>query len=393
MTQKQKESYLSKYWLTKKNYELAEHLGIGDSTLRRWARKMGLPQKPSGGDNMTPKNITPEEMIEKDREAKKSKTQTKTKEKAYDVLLSKYETVLKENEILAQVNKDLDIPEIEYKPLTNDTESVAVVLASDFHIEERVDPETVHGLNKYNMRIAEERSKQFFQNTLKLVEKERQATRIDTLILALLGDFISNTIHEELLQINEVEPAIAMIKAEQQLVSGIQYLLDNSDLKLIIPCHSGNHGRMTKKTHIGNEAGNSLEYFMYHHIASHFEGNERVQFIVPKSYHSYVDVFGYTICFSHGHAVKYGGGVGGITIPLKKAIGEWRKMKHADLFCMGHFHQFIDVGDAIVNGSLIGYNPFAIFIKAAYETPKQTFFLINKKYKAKTVVCPILFSI
>jgi hypothetical protein len=280
----------------------------------------------------------------------------------------------------------------EYKPLTSDTESVAVVLASDWHIEERVRPEVVNGLNNFSVNIARKRAEQFFQNTLKLVEKERYATKIDTLVLALLGDFISGNIHEELLENCELQPIDAMIEAENMILSGIQYLLDNSDLRLIIPCHVGNHTRITRKVHISTESGNSLETIMYHHLKNHFKDNDRVEVLISPSYLSYLDLWGYTICFSHGHAVKYGGGVGGLTIPLRKAIAQWQKTRRADLYCIGHWHQYLDIGEAIVNGSLVGYNAFAVFIKAEYERPKQAFFLINRKYNQKTVVCPILFN-
>jgi hypothetical protein len=106
--------------------------------------------------------------------------------------------------------------------------------------------------------------------------------------------------------------------------------------------------------------------------------------------HSYVEVFGLTLRFLHGHSIKFGGGIGGITIPIRKAISQWNKVRKADLTVMGHFHQCVDGGDFIVNGSLIGYNAFAQFIKADYEPPRQQFFLITD-YRGgeKSVVAPI----
>jgi len=132
---------------------------------------------------------------------------------------------------------------------------------------------------------------------------------------------------------------------------------------------------------------------MYHHLANHFRGNKRVVFNISGAYLSYLQVYDLTLAFHHGHAVKYGGGVGSISIPINKAIAQWEKLKHADLYLMGHYHQFIDTGNCIVNGSLIGYNAFAMFIKAGFEKPKQAFFLIDRKRSSKTVVAPVLFSI
>jgi len=43
----------------------------------------------------------------------------------------------------------------------------------------------------------------------------------------------------------------------------------------------------------------------------------------------------------------------------------------------------------LVNGSLIGYNSFALSIKASAERPQQMFALIDK-VRGKTLVAPIL---
>ena len=62
------------------------------------------------------------------------------------------------------------------------------------------------------------------------------------------------------------------------------------------------------------------------------------------------------------------------------------------LSCSGHFHQLIHDSAFVSNGSLVGYNPYALSIKAEYEKPAQSFFLIDKK-RGKTVTTPILFSV
>jgi hypothetical protein len=134
---------------------------------------------------------------------------------------------------------------------------------------------------------------------------------------------------------------------------------------------------------------------MFYHLRSYYKTNPRLKwYFNEESYLQYTELFdgGYTICFQHGHAVQYGGGVGGLTIPLNKAIAQWQKLKRADLYCLGHWHQFFDGGNFIVNGSLIGYNSYAMFIKAGYEPPKQAFFTINKKWMTKTATYPILFK-
>jgi hypothetical protein len=178
----------------------------------------------------------------------------------------------------------------------------------------------------------------------------------------------------------------ALLFAQNLIVSGIEFHPRAQRYKLVIPCHSGNHARTTK-TRFGAENGHSLEYLMYVHLAAHFRNEPRVEFRVADGYHSFLDIYGKKIRFHHGHAINYQGGIGGIFIPAFKAISQWDKANSADLDVFGHFHQCKDGGKFICNGSLIGYNAYALSIKADYEPPKQTLFLIDKK-RGRTCTWP-----
>lgn len=383
---------LKKYWLSKTTIELQKLTGLKSSRIYVLAREMGLPAKKGG----VKKHIDPlsvEEQIALDRKLREDKTNKISVDKKYNLVLTENQRLKVELEASIGVRNGINPFNIEIKEARGDSEAVAFAIASDWHIEETVDPKTVNGMNRYTVEIAKKRAEQFFQHTLKLVKKESGAVKINTLVLGLLGDFISGNIHEELLENCSLPPIEAVIVAENILISGIEFLLKNSELHLIIPCHSGNHARITKKVHVSTERGNSLEYFMYNHMRNYFRKNPRVEFRIAEGYLSYFDCYGYSICFHHGHAVKYGGGVGGLTIPTKKAIAQWQRLRHADLHVFGHWHQFMDGGNFIVNGSMIGHNAFATFIKAEYERPKQAFFLIDRKRKIKTTVAPILFDV
>lgn len=270
-------------------------------------------------------------------------------------------------------------------------EAVACAIFSDWHVEEPVEPGKVHGINEYNLTIAKSRSEHAFKNLLRLATIMSRDTKIDTIFLALLGDFFSNYIHEELREGNLLGPAPAAQFALERLGAGIQFLLDEGPFKLIIDCVPGNHGRMTLKPRIQNATETSLETFMYHSLAARFEGNPRVEFRVAESkmvYRRFFEKFNMRLI--HGDDVKFGGGVGGVTIPIRKKLAAWDKAIRADLTVMGHFHQLMDGGDFIVNGSLIGYNEFAQAIGASPEEPRQSFFLIhNRNGGQKSIHAPI----
>ncbi len=289
---------------------------------------------------------------------------------------------------------DINPMVIEEREPTGTAEGVVALNASDWHVEERVDPATVSYQNEYNLDIAQERAGKFFRSGLRLTRLLQQDIKIHTMVLGLLGDFITNDIHDEMPEICALRPTEAIEFAQNLIVGGIEHILENSDLKLIVPCHSGNHARTTKTVRFSTENGHSLEYLMYRSIEKHFSlkyGAERIEFRVSKGYHSYVDFFGKTARYHHGHAINYQGGIGGIFIPAFKAISQWDKMRQADVDFFGHFHQHKDGSKFVSNGSLIGFNTYALSIKADFERPNQTLTLFDKK-RGRTCTWPILFT-
>jgi hypothetical protein len=303
----------------------------------------------------------------------------------------------KENDVFLSLKNAIPkIIDIYPKAASKDSESAMVIVWSDWHWEERVLLSQVSNKNEYNLDIAQKRFLNLLQGSLSWYKIQSRDTTIKTIILGLLGDFITGSIHDDLAEGNQLPPAKAAHAVMSVLVSGIKFMLENTpkDVEFIIPCHSGNHGRMTHEQRIATEAGNSLEYFMYLMLQEYFEKEKRIKFIVQDGYHSYVRLFegAYEMRIHHGHQINYQGGVGGITIPVNKAIAQWNKAHQVDLDVFGHFHQRFDGGNFICNGSLIGYNAYAVSIKASYEPPSQTCFLINREFEAKTAVMPIFVS-
>jgi hypothetical protein len=271
------------------------------------------------------------------------------------------------------------------------SESVAFLIASDWHSEEEVLSGQVGGLNQHNLEIGDTRAKNFWRGGQRLYDIFRRDTTIKTIVVGLLGDFITNSIHEDGAESNLLPPSDAIYRVQNMILSGINFLLKNTEADLHIVCHSGNHGRTTKEQRIATETGNSIEQYMYYNLRDLLAEEPRVKFQIADGYHSYVRLFDgkYIVRIHHGHGMNFGGGVGGLTIPVNKAIAQWNKGVKADLDVFGHFHTFVDANNFVANGSLIGYNAFALRIKADYAPPSQSFFLINKRWNAKSIVTPI----
>ena len=291
------------------NPELAKKLDRSIDSVERKMYRLGLRKT-----EITPKNLSVDKQVEIDEVKKTEKKKTKIISKKYQYLLDKIEVLEKERSAVYRLAEKPHLVKI-VPALENKSEATAFIIASDWHYEETVKPDTVSELNRYNLNIAHQRVVNLFQNGLKLYNLTRRDIVVKDIVLALLGDFITGNIHEEFLENCSLQPIDAIWTTYEELIFGIDFLLKNSDANLIIPCVSGNHPRITRQVHYSTESGNSLEYFMYRSIAKHYEGNKRVQVIVSKGYHCYLDVYGKVIRFHHGHAIRYAGGIGGITIP------------------------------------------------------------------------------
>lgn len=339
--------------------------------------------------NIQTPGVPSEQTVDDDRAKRLARSAMDSLRRRYEESLQTIERQEKELGVVAALHNGVNNFYIKATPGGGKSEATPVLVASDWHVEENVGAE-VGGLNIFNIDIAKERATRFFTAGLRLVKLLNQDVTIHNVVLALLGDFITNDIHSgEEVEMNEQQPMHALVTAQNFLISGIEFLLANSTYNFIVPCHSGNHARTTRKTRFSAENGHSIEYLMYLHLAAYFKHEPRVTFLIPEGMLSYLTVYDQTIRFTHGHAIKYGGGIGGIFVPAYKAISQWDKGRHADLTVMGHFHQCKDGGNFLVNGSLIGYNGFALAIKADYEPPKQILFLMDSK-RGRTCVWPII---
>ncbi len=223
----------------------------------------------------------------------------------------------------------------------------------------------------------------------------RAGYKVDNLVLALLGDFISGYIHEELEESNQLTPVEASLAIQELLIKGIKMLSEDGNFnKIMIPCTPGNHGRTTKRKRYISGYKNSYEWLMYNNIRDLFGekgGYENLQFIIPESEFIYLELFGYINKFSHGDHFQYQGGIGGIEIPLKKWILRENAVIKTDMSWIAHWHQYMVLNKVRVNGSLIGYNSYARTFGFEPEPPKMQFQLLDKK-RGFTLNNPIILT-
>lgn len=273
------------------------------------------------------------------------------------------------------------------RPRRNRPEATAVLVLSDWHCEERVDPDTCRGLNSFSLEVADERIEQLVQRAAMLIEHEMALTGIRRIVVAALGDFITGHIHDDLVEMTQLAPLAATRWAQARLGGVIDAMAKIAPV--LVATASGNHGRTTHKPRIATENDHSFEQHMYLTMAAQ-ESRQNVSWQVGKGYLNLVNLDGFLLRCSHGHALRYGGGVGGLTIPALKAVSAWNVAQKADLDVFGHWHQFLYVPYRFVaNASLIGHNAFADRIKAEYQPPSQSLVIIDHDHHRVTKVLPI----
>lgn len=314
-------------------------------------------------------------------------------QKKYKEIMSRFRLLQQKLDVVEMLQQDFAPIKIKAKRLLRgNSEAVALMVLSDWHVDETVTAKSVNGKNIFNPDVAKNRAIHCFQNGLRLTDMFARDVNIHTISIALLGDFITNYLHDDNNETNSMPPAEAIEFAKTLLYSGISFLLNNSKYDLVLPCCFGNHARMTDKKRSANMVGTSLEYILYHWLADKFVNEDRVKFNIAEAGHLYADILGMKIRFHHGDRIRYQGGVGGLTIPLYKAINQWNKVIPVSYDILGHWHQsLMDWHAYIVNGSLIGWNAFASDIKASFEEPRQTFALVDRD-RGLTFAGPIMLA-
>jgi len=260
-------------------------------------------------------------------------------------------------------------------------EAVAVLLLSDLHLEEVVKPETVNGLNEFNPKIAKQRLKTVVDRWLKIVGGQyRSLSTVDECVVWLGGDLISGYIHDELVESNAMSPIEACVFAEELLEAALRTIVEHGAFKKItVICSDGNHDRTTHKVRAATRSKNAYSTLVYGHLRGRLAELKHVGWDIAKGQFSYLDVLGRKFRFVHGDGVKSNGGVGGISIPLNKAVEKWDKSIKADFTVLGHFHrwEYSRTGKWLINGCLPGATPFGLQFGAT--EPMQTAMLVTRE--------------
>jgi len=258
------------------------------------------------------------------------------------------------------------------------SEATAVAVLSDVHIGNVITLAQTNGINEYSVEIAKRRCTQFFERVVRLTNKERQDVHIGELILVLNGDMIDGALHMDVIMSNEPSaPMLQAVIAQNIIEAGLNYLREKGDFdRITIVAKDGNHGRTSTKQHWNSRIGNSLEWYMYYNLAARYPD---FNWVIEESFFTYLKVYDYMVRFHHGDTVFFGG-QNGFYQNLHIRINGNNAVINAQLDVLSHLHQYTPMRRYVVNGSVVGYSPYAMSLQSFNkgEPPTQAFFLIDR---------------
>lgn len=264
--------------------------------------------------------------------------------------------------------------------------SVVGCLVSDMHMGEVVSSDELNGVNAYDPDICRARMKRYFEAACVVGKRWAADTHCEGALLALGGDMVSGSIHEELSQTNALTSPEQVIAAVEVIAAGIIKLRLTYNRVHVVSV-PGNHGRTTIKSTAKLYSRLSYDTMIAAMLAERFRGDQNITFQYGAAKDQSVPIFGRTVFVSHGDKMGSRGGMGfaGPNLPIvrgtKKVEAQQARFgRRPDLILMGHFHTSSNPGGVLANGSCIGYGEYADDIRADPEAPQQWLFLLHSKW-------------
>jgi len=259
------------------------------------------------------------------------------------------------------------------------------LMLSDLHFGETVFSGQVNGVNEYNTSIAKRRLKRVVSGAIKLLRHTLAPGEFGGIVCIFGGDMLDGVIHDELRDTADETAIESVVTLHDELVPALKTLCDEFG-RVHVPCVVGNHGRLDRKPRMKNGPKLNLDWLLYQFVARTIEADPRylgkITFQIPDGFDASYRIFGTRYLLTHGDSFRGGSGITGPLLPWMRGDHKTRKQYGAlgmpyDVLVMGHWHQLRYLGQIIVNGSLVGFNEYALKSRFDYEAPQQALWLTH----------------
>ncbi len=271
---------------------------------------------------------------------------------------------------------------------THATPHEFVLLLSDAHFGEYVDPRVAMGLS-YSEDVSKRRLERLRDVVIRYKQLRETSYPVRKLTVAVLGDMLSGDIHEELQQTNQNPMPVSLVTLAYYLhdmgtAFAKEFGSDNVEF-IFIP---GNHPRTTKKMPHKRRNQMSWEYVLGHFVQALAKDSYKVS--VPLSIVPIFKIFNFRMGLHHGDSVKSNSFAG---IPFygmkqrREAVQSLLRhlgQPQVDYLAFGHFHQptVLEGTDAtiIINGSIKGGDEYSIGEYFSSNDPVQYLLTFHEKH-------------
>lgn len=255
------------------------------------------------------------------------------------------------------------------------------LMLSDLHFGEVVYAKQVNDVNAFNTSIAKRRLRRVFDGAVKLLRHTLAPGEFGGIVVILGGDMVDGVIHDELREAADETVIQSVITLHDELVPLLKGMADEFG-RVHVPCVAGNHGRLDRKPRMKNGPQLNFDWMLYHFLARTLARDKRITFQIPDGFDCVYRVHGVRYMLTHGDSFKGGSGITGPLLPWMRGDAKTRKQYGAlglpyDVLVMGHWHQLRYLGQIIVNGSLVGFNEYALKSRFDYEPPQQALWITH----------------
>jgi hypothetical protein len=375
----------------------AKSLGMGASTLAHTMESLRSTGRVLDGTVQPP---APEELRDAIEVAVPTPTEVRdanfwrNKAKAAEDRAAESEHILRE--MAGIFERPLSLPEWTLPSNGEMGRAVGLIHLSDLHCGEVVRLEEAAGINEYNPDVFRRRLRRMIDASIRILPRWSSDCELKGVVVALNGDLISGDIHAELRETNALTSHEQVALATDELAAGIRKLADQFDA-VLVTVTPGNHGRSTEKTHAKRMAALSYDVMIGNILAREFANDARVTVNTASGADIVFPLFGWSVLQTHGDSMGTGGGQGfaGPELPIvrggkKIKLSGFATGERYDIILVGHYHTSSNPGAVLANGSMIGFNEYAVRIRATPEPPQQWLALIHERWGLRERVPVVL---
>jgi hypothetical protein len=267
---------------------------------------------------------------------------------------------------------------------------VPSLFLSDLHYGETVNPAQVFQSNKFNANIAIERVKRTIDTTEHLTFGILKDPVFPGIVLILGGDNINGVLRDEALANNDRQIMSQAIEVADLLHSSILKLIRIYGRVMVFGV-PGNHGRNTRKPWASFYAETNFDWLVYCMLERFFKQEiaaGKVAFKTPPARDITFKIAGRAFRLTHGDQFRGGDSIIGPLGPIIRGNNKKQAMalslptedEEYQTLLVAHFHSLYMTPKLIINGSIKGYDEYAMSCNFGWEPPQQALFFTHEKY-------------